>query len=276
MRVSANGLQHHVVTWGDRNGSPVVLLHGFMDAGGTWDLVAPHLVSAGYFVVAPDLRGFGLSDRVPRGGYYHFPDYVADLAQLVDALELKSFRLVGHSMGGTIASLYSGVCGDRIASLAIIEGVGPPDNIPEVAPDRMARWLKDLRATDVPRTMTMDTVIARLSANHPEVPADVLSTRAKYLVREASGGFEWAYDPLHRTTSPMPFLSAIYRAFASCAACPVLFVSGGTKGWHPPDESERLSAFKNLSRVDIEGAGHMVHWTRPSELAKALLDFFDA
>jgi pimeloyl-ACP methyl ester carboxylesterase len=121
----------------------------------------------------------------------------------------------------------------------------------------------------------MDDAVTRLRANHPHVPADVLRTRAVHLVKRGDdGALRWAFDPLHRTTSPMPFFASVFRAFAARVTCPVLFVGGGTLGWHPEDEAERLSAFATLERVEIEGAGHMVHWTKPTELSAAILDFF--
>ena len=273
MKVIANGLEHHVVAWGDESAEPVLLLHGFMDAGGTWDLVAPAIASAGFRVLAPDLRGFGESATAPSGGYYHFPDYIADIAALAPA---RPLRVVGHSMGGTAATLFTGAAPERVKALVLVEGVGPPDNTPEIAPERMRRWLSQLAANKPEKPLaSMDDAITRLQANHPHVPVDVLRSRAMHLVRkDASGTLRWAFDPLHRTTAPMPFFASVFRAFAARVTCPVLFVSGGTLGWHPEDENERLAAFRDLERVEIEGAGHMVHWTKPAPLAKAILDFF--
>ena len=48
-------------------------------------------------------------------------------------------------------------------------------------------------------------------------------------------------------------------------------MSGGPRGYHPPDEAERLEAFTTLTQVALEDAGHMVHWTEPEELASLLL-----
>src|SRR5208282_2385822 len=87
LRVRANGLDLHVLEWiGHAAETTVLLLHGYMDAAATWDLVAAPLAESGVRVLAPDLRGFGDSSRVPEGGYYYFPDYVHDVADLVDAL----------------------------------------------------------------------------------------------------------------------------------------------------------------------------------------------
>jgi pimeloyl-ACP methyl ester carboxylesterase len=65
----------------------------------------------------------------------------------------------------------------------------------------------------------------------------------------------------------------VFRAFAGAVTCPVLFVSGGPHGFHPPDEAERLSAFTDLTRRELPEAGHMMHWTQPKELADLLLAF---
>jgi pimeloyl-ACP methyl ester carboxylesterase len=93
-------------------------------------------------------------------------------------------------------------------------------------------------------------------------------------VARADGGVAWAFDPLHRTTSPTSFSAEAYRAFAAAIPCPVLFVSGGALGFHPPDEEERLAAFAALSRHELPQAGHMMHWTEPDALASALVAFF--
>ncbi len=278
--VAANGIDLHVLDWepSSVNGETVVLLHGFMDAASSWDVTATILKDAGYTVFAPDLRGFGRSGRVPLGGYYHFPDYVADLAHWTErALEGRPFHLVGHSMGGTIATLFAASHPERVNKLALLEGLGPPETPDELTPLRMKRWLADLgkhRARSAERPMTQDEAFARLKSNHPRVPDEILRARLRALLTSVDDGLVWAFDPLHRTTSPMPYRSAMYRAFVTEVASPVLFVSGGILGYHPPDEEERLSAFKSLERFELPEAGHMMHWTEPHKLAARLITFF--
>jgi pimeloyl-ACP methyl ester carboxylesterase len=106
------------------------------------------------------------------------------------------------------------------------------------------------------------------------VPREVLATRLDALARDLpGGGVAWKADPLHTTQSPMPFFAATFREFLRRVACPVLFVSGGPLGWHPPDEDERLACFAGLERVEIADAGHMMHWTRPAEMAEHVAAF---
>lgn len=280
MKVSANGLEHHAILFSSANdaGPTVVLVHGFMDAAGTWDRVAPALAAAGLRVVALDMRGFGEGPRVPRGGYYHFADYVFDLADVVDAISPDApVMLVGHSMGGTITTLFSGTYPERVTKLVTMEGLGPPDMPFEMGPHRMRAWIdgvRKMRARE-PGTLTLDEARRRLAANHPNVPPDVLEHRLPHLVRDAGDGrVAWRFDPLHRTTSPVPFFTALFTEFAKKVTCPVLFVSGGPTGFHPPDEEARLAAYPNLTRAVIDDAGHMMHWTRPDDVARVLLDHF--
>jgi pimeloyl-ACP methyl ester carboxylesterase len=274
MKVSANGLDHHALAWGS-SGPTVILVHGYMDAAGTWDRVAPALADAGFRVVALDMRGFGEAPRVPRGGYYHFADYVFDLADVVDALSPDApVMLVGHSMGGTINTLYTGTYPERVSKLVSMEGLGPPDNPYEMGPPRMRAWIDGVRKMRdrEPGTLSRDEARKRLAGNHPNVPADVLDSRFPHLVKDMGDGrVAWRFDPLHRTTSPMPFFTALFREFAKKVACPVLYVSGGPTGWHPPDEEDRLGAYPHLARAEIADAGHMMHWTRPDEIARLLI-----
>jgi pimeloyl-ACP methyl ester carboxylesterase len=253
-----------------------------MDAAATWDLVAPGLTGQGFRVLAPDLRGYGDGARVPAGGYYHFVDYVFDLADLVEQLVPKGspLFLVGHSMGGTVANMFAGTYPELVTRLALLEGAGPPDNGHEVAPDRMRRWVEDVRAVRArpPRRMaTRDDALRRLVGNHPRVGEDVLRQRLDALSRKLpDGGVAWKADPLHATRSPVPFFAAGWSAFARRVTCPVLFVSGGPLGWHPADEEARVGSFATLQRAEIPDAGHMMHWTEPAKLTRLLLQFFAA
>jgi pimeloyl-ACP methyl ester carboxylesterase len=277
IRVKANGLEHHVLEWPGASSRTVFLIHGYMDAAGTWDRVAPALVASGHRVLAADMRGFGEGARAPSGSYYHFADYVADVAELTAVIVPEEpFALVGHSMGGTIATLFAGAFPERVSRLANLEGLGPPDYPFDAGPIRMRSWIEQvraLRAKDRLRTMTREEARERLAGNHPGVPADVLDHRLPHLVREEGGGVVWRVDPLHRTTSPLPFFARLWIEFAKRVTCPVMFVDGGEAGFHPPDENERLAAFGDLRRETIADAGHMMHWTRPEKVGALLRSF---
>ena len=114
------------------------------------DDVAVGLSQGGFRVLAPDMRGFGDGARISVGGYYYFPDYVSDLAGIL-ALEARAERLfvIGHSMGATVVTYLAGAFPERVTKLALIDGVGPPHNEPDVAPIRMRRWIEMAYGTPV-------------------------------------------------------------------------------------------------------------------------------
>ncbi|MCC6522036.1 MAG: alpha/beta hydrolase, partial [Polyangiaceae bacterium] len=273
-----HGLSLRVHRWrppaGTATAHTTVLLHGFLDAGSTWDLVAAPLAAAGHDVLAPDLRGFGASERIAPSGYYHFPDYLADVDALLRHALPPDARpmLVGHSMGATVAALYAGASPERIGRLVLCEGVGPPAAGPRGTLDRTRQWLRELAAREPSASppvrrpqgpSSLEDAARRLAAHHPGVPAEVCASRAALLTeRGADGALGWTHDPLHRTTSPTAFHLESFRAFLGEIRCPVLFVGGGAEGWHPVDEDERLAAIgAPLRRVELAGAGHMMHWT---------------
>jgi hypothetical protein len=121
----------------------------------------------------------------------------------------------------------------------------------------------------------MQEAIERLSLHHPRVPRDVIESRAKLLTKaDDLGRLLWAYDPLHRTTAPTPFSVESFKEFLKRIDCPTLVVSGGTAGWHPPDEAQRVACLKLAVPFELPNAGHMMHWTEPTALAHRLAQFF--
>lgn len=97
--VAANGARFHVAEAGD--GPLVVLLHGFPQMWWCWRAQLPELAAAGYRAVAMDLRGYGASDKPPRG--YDTPTLAADVAAVVRSLGADDAVVVGHDWGGWIA-----------------------------------------------------------------------------------------------------------------------------------------------------------------------------
>ncbi|MFA5120622.1 alpha/beta fold hydrolase [Zavarzinia sp.] len=83
-------------------GRPVLLVHGFPDSHRLWRNQVPALVAAGFKVIAPDMRGFGLSDAPADEAAYRLPLLVGDLVALLDALEIPVCDLVGHDWGAVV------------------------------------------------------------------------------------------------------------------------------------------------------------------------------
>ncbi|MDR3415915.1 MAG: alpha/beta fold hydrolase [Nevskia sp.] len=102
--VHVNGIDLNVVVAG--SGPAVLLVHGFPDSLEVWRKQIPVLAAAGYTVIAPDLRGCGLSDAPAQRSAYRAERLVADLLGLLDTLNVAEVRLVGHDWGAVIGWLF--------------------------------------------------------------------------------------------------------------------------------------------------------------------------
>ncbi|MFB6140478.1 MAG: alpha/beta fold hydrolase [Halosimplex sp.] len=103
VRRSVNGVDLHVATAGDPGDELVVLLHGFPDFWYGWRHQIPALVDAGYYVVAPDQRGYNLSEKPRDLDEYRMGELSADVAELVAAEDRESAHVIGHDWGAAVA-----------------------------------------------------------------------------------------------------------------------------------------------------------------------------
>ncbi len=278
--VVANGLRHHVIEWSRPDavatGKTVVCCHGYLDVGQSYHFVAQHLARAGFRVVAFDWRGHGESAWVGPGAYYHFVDYLFDLADLVREVAPDGFHLVGHSMGGTAAGMFAGLRPEGLDRLVLIEGLGPPEMPTEHLPDRILEWMHGVRKVraSLPRAMPdLDAAIRRIKSQHGDLPPELARFIAEKSTRQSEAGLHFAFDPLHKTRSPMPFRLDQFRALLSRVTAKTLFVSGET-GFKTLDHAERISAIEGVREVEIAGVGHMIHWLAPEALARELIEHF--
>jgi pimeloyl-ACP methyl ester carboxylesterase len=119
-RLAVNGIALNVAIAGPPDGPPVVLLHGFPDRWQLWRHQVPALAAAGYRVIAPDLRGFGASDRPAEVSAYAMPTLVGDVIGLLDALEVPTAAVVGHDWGAGLAWSAAMARPERVDKLTVI------------------------------------------------------------------------------------------------------------------------------------------------------------
>jgi pimeloyl-ACP methyl ester carboxylesterase len=163
--VTTRGTRLHVRRWGSPDAPILFMLHGWMDISASFQFVVDALV-VDWQVIAPDARGFGLSDwPVERGlsGHYWFQDYLADLDALLDhyapaSLHGEPVNLVGHSMGANVVCLYAGVRPERVRRVVDLEGFGMPaakaDRSPHGSGNGWTICAHRQCSTHTPRSMT--------------------------------------------------------------------------------------------------------------------------
>jgi len=280
--IRIRGLNYHVNLWGDASlvtpeRPPLVMVHGWMDVGASFQFVVDALADD-RFVIAPDWRGFGLTDT-PAADCYWFPDYLGDLDALLDALlPEQRIDLVGHSMGGNVAMIYSGVRPARIRRLVNLEGFGLPASRPEHAPRRYAQWLDELKEPASLRSYaSLDAVAERLVKNNPRLSADKAAWLAGHWSQQRADG-QWHIlgDPAHKHTNPVLYRKEEVLECWRLVEAPVLWVEGDEtdmrKWWgnrYPREDfEERLGVVPQVQRVLLTQCGHMLHHDQPEALAR--------
>ena len=123
-RVRGDGVDLAVLDEG--SGPPVLLIHGFPDSSHLWRHQVHALVDAGYRAIAPDLRGFGDSDRPQEVEAYGVGKSVADMVAVLDALEIERAHVVAHDWGGAVGWALAGFVGERVDRFAVLS-VGHPN-----------------------------------------------------------------------------------------------------------------------------------------------------
>jgi pimeloyl-ACP methyl ester carboxylesterase len=276
------GVRHRLTCWGDTAETPIVLLHGWGDCGETWQFLVDSLPDDWSFA-ALDWRGFGGTEWAPQG--YWFPDYFADLEAFLDALSPDApVRVIAHSMGGNIASMYGGMRPNRIEWLVNLEGIGLRQMPPAHAPDRYVEWLDQLRTPARERRYTtLSVLVDFLVARNPHMPRE----RAEFLARawstpDADGGLKLAFDPLHRNVNPTMFQRAEAEGCWQRFVAPVLLVLGERseiRGRVNPDHvtSEYFhSMFRDIRVELLADVGHMMHIENPATIARLCVEFVRA
>jgi pimeloyl-ACP methyl ester carboxylesterase len=252
--------------WGASDDPLFLLVHGGRDQKRSWDWVAKAL-SGRYRVIAHDLRGHGMSDRVSDGDY-GVMDHVYDLASLVEHLDAQTFTLMGHSLGGNITLRYAGLFPEKIEKLVAIEGLGPsPKMIAErkAVPldDRLRDWVEQRRDLSARTTRTMagfDEARARMAKAHSHLNDDYIDHLTRTgLIDNADGTVSWAYDTAGMGRSPTDITPEDFQYLWAQITCPTWLVYGAKSWASDPSKDGRAAHFKTADVTVMPDAGHWLH-----------------
>ena len=281
--IPIRGLRTHVRHWGSPDAPKLFMLHGWMDVSASFQFVVDNFAN-NWHVIAPDWRGFGLTERVQSDCYW-FADYLGDLEAILDHYaHEEAVNLVGHSMGGNVAGIYAGVRPHRLAKLVNLEGFGLAATEPTMAPARYAQWLDELREPPSMRAYeTIDGVIARLMKTNPRLARD----RAEFLAahwsaQNENGQWEILGDSAHKITGATLYRVKEVIACWEKITAPVLWVEAhdsdlwrwmGGRDKVRAELDRRRACIPNVKSAVVNDAGHMLHHDQPELLARLIEDF---
>jgi esterase len=270
-RLPINGLHLRVVEWGDPQAQPIVMLHGIRGFAETFAGMAAAL-QPGYRVIAFDQRGRGESDWDPAGDYYT-DAYVRDLAALVDGLDLATFDLLGHSMGGINAIVYASRHPHRVRRL-VIEDAGPGAFENSAGARRIVEELRTT-PTSFDHWEAASNFMRQL---RPTVTEPARQQRLRSMLKPLpEGRYTWRYDHagiartrLHPDPARVVDLQPPVRAIA----CPTLVIRGERSDYLQPQQAEAMCASNaHLRWIQVADAGHYVHDDQPAAFERAVVAF---
>ncbi len=252
----------------------VLAIHGWLDNAASFAPLAEHLPDCD--LVAIDLPGHGHSGHLPGGAWYHFIDYLGDALDALDALGWDDCVLLGHSLGGAIASTLAAACPQRVRRLMLVEALGPLAIAPGHAARSLRNGIAERRvAADKQKRVIPDVesaIAARLQAT-PMAPHSVERLVERSL-EAVDGGWQWRSDPRLRLTTPARIGEAQIREWLQAIECPTLLVVAEN---HPPYfdpglRDDRVACVRDIHRVVLPGRHHL-HMDSPSAVAAELHAF---
>ena len=273
--LTANGIRQHYLDAGQ--GAPVVLLHGFPETNFAWRFQIPVLAEH-YRVIAPDLRGYGETDK-PAGGYDK-RNMARDLRELLRALGIEKIALVGHDRGARVATRFAKDYPEMVDRLVVMDNV-PTRIVAREFNAQVARSYWFFIFNQV-----------------PDLPEALISGREDLWLRHLFS--DWCYNPLaidgeafrtyveaYRRPGALRGAMSDYRANAEDVAqdkvdadikiaCPTLSLWGAD--FHAVGKMFDMAAIwaemaSDLRTLPIPECGHLPQEEQPEQVNAALLDF---
>ncbi len=281
----STGVTLNVVSGG--SGEPIVFLHGFPESHRTWrhqlaDLARDHQV------VAPDQRGFALSDKPEGVENYETDRIVADVVALADALGIDGFTLVGHDWGGAAAWLAALTHPNRVRRLVIVNAPHPlvfQKSLIEDEPQRSAsQYINAFRSPMMEagiEAMGIETFYEKTFGSHADLAAIPEEEKRAYIEDWSRPGALTAMLNWYRASRievPAPGEEAALplwtRAPFPRLTMPTLVIWGLKDKALLPVQLEGLDALvDDLRIVTSTTAGHFIPWEEPDIVTSAIRDF---
>ncbi|PIE14574.1 MAG: alpha/beta hydrolase [Rhodobacterales bacterium] len=284
--IHLNGQPFHMLTWGDPANSPLVFLHGFPEYSGAWDEVATRLADR-FYCVAPDQRGYGQSWAPAEVEHYTTSRLVADVAALVDYLDMGPVTVVGHDWGSAPAYGLAMALPDMVARLIILNGVHPVPFQRALAAGGAqtlaSQYILTLRQEGSEQALAAHdhAPLMNLFSAHMDMRWMTAARRDAYRTEWMRPGrlramLNWyRASPLRvaRPGEPLTDLPPL-PVDRLMVRCPHLLLWGENDTALLPEASEGLETFApDLTRLSLPGTDHWLHHQNPDAVATAIADF---
>lgn len=253
---------------------PVILgLHGFLDNAESLRCLAPYLNN--FRFISLDLAGHGHSAHRPKGSHYNQADYLQDMHGLIEHQQWQQVILVGHSMGGILASLYAALFPEQVTAVISIDACGPltmeatstQQQMRDAIISRHGKQQVKKRKANLDEAVTARCRVSDMSEAHART---ILS---RNIAHDEAGNSYWGSDAKVRTKSIVRLTEAQSENLMRGIKCPILFI-GASDSFKRLNEAfeRRKDWFENAQYTAFEG-GHHIHMEKTDEIGTLIQRF---
>jgi epoxide hydrolase 4 len=276
-QVTVNGVKLHVAEAGPADGRLVLLLHGFPEYWESWRIYIDRLAAAGYHVVAPDQRGYNLSDKPAGVRAYDIDVLAADIAGLAGHFGQRRYTVIGHDWGALVAWWIATKHPEQLDQLAIMNAPHPcvwREAMQDNPEQRRRSWyVRVFRLPWLPELL--------LRRRQFRVLAESISRRERRgtVTPEELDGYRAAWSKPGALTAMLnwyrAFLAKDLPASADCRiTTPVLLIWGERDPYGVRKlADDTLALCDNAQAVYFKDATHWVQHDEPERCCEALLGF---
>ena len=264
--VNAGELRFHYLEWGSPRHPTLLMLHGICQQCHSWDFISLALAHQ-YHVIALDARGHGDSQWPPDADY-SLDAHQRDLDGVSDALKLRNFVVVGHSMGGRNGYVFASRRPDLVRGLVIVD----------TGPGQVAAGSRRIRSfISLPDRLNSYDEFVRRVMDYTGRPAWLVHGSLQHTIRETSDGkWTWKYDAAIRSPDFRPESwpsESLWRCLEDLR-CPTLVVCGANTDVLSQEVFERMQqVIPDCRSATVEKAGHLVPGDNPRGFLEVLTPF---
>lgn len=262
--------------WPGQSDKVLLCLHGWLDNASSFDLIAPYL--SNYTLIAIDLPGHGQSAHLPQSNYYHFIDGISHLLAIIKALDLHDFVLIGHSLGGCLASMAAPVLADDLSKLILIDALGPLSSLASESFEHYQDYINKLpmlRKKSKRYYQSIDEA-AQVRAQKGYLSPELTRIIASRGLTQSDKGYTWSHDDRLLLPSPLRLSEDQVLPFLANIASPTLLISADQGFQYDKGKAlKRIQLVPALEVIELSG-GHHIHMEAPELCADTIKTFIQA